>query len=155
MEKNERARHSYSEELKRGIVDEIESGLVSVRDAANAARTGVTQVQKWLEEYGRFKPKRDIVEVVMKSEKDKIAELEKALAEAHLKIRVYDELMHQAKKRYKIDIKKNFGTQLPGSSAEDELESTILPGSAERLNAREMRTTSAGSGGAKRRAKKR
>ena len=38
--------------------------------------TSVTMVQKWLEEYGRFKPKRDVVEVVMKSEQDKIAALE-------------------------------------------------------------------------------
>ena len=95
----ERALHRYSEELKRRIVEEIESGCVSVRDAARETRAGVTQVQKWLEEYGRFKPKRDVVEVVMKSEKDKIAELEKALAEAHLKIRVYDELISQANKR--------------------------------------------------------
>lgn len=47
-------------------------------------------MQQWLEEYGRFKLKR---EVVMKSEQDKIAALEKALADAHLKLRVYDELM--------------------------------------------------------------
>jgi transposase-like protein len=150
----ERARHSYSEELKRSIVEEIEGGRLSLRDAASAAHTGVTQVQKWLDEYGRFKPKRDIVEVVMKSEKDKISELEKALAEAHLKIRVYDELMNQAKKRYKIDIKKNFGTQLPESSVEDEVE-TSLAGSAGRLDVRETRTTNARNGASKRRARKR
>lgn len=149
----ERARHSYSEELKRGIVEEIESGRLSLRDAAQAACTGLTQVQKWLDEYGRFKPKRDIVEVVMKSEKDKIAELEKALAEAHLKIRVYDELMNQAKKRYKIDIKKNFGTPPSESSAEDG--EVLLERSAESLDERETRTTSVRSGGSKRRGKKR
>jgi len=151
----ERARHSYSEELKRGIVEEIESGQLSVRDAASAARTGVTQVQKWLDEYGRFKPKRDIVEVVMKSEKDKLAELEKALAEAHLKIRVYDELINQANKRYKTDIKKNFGTQPPGSSTEDAGEAATLRGSAGRLDARETRTTNAGNGAVKQRARRR
>ena len=150
----ERARHSYSEELKRGIVEEIESGQLSLREAASAARTGVAQVQKWLDEYGRFKPKRDIIEVVMKSEKDKIAELEKALAEAHLKIRVYDELMNQAKKRYKIDIKKNFGMGPSESSLEDE-EETRLSGSVEHLEGHETRTTSVRRGGSKRRARKR
>lgn len=114
----ERALHRYSEELKRGMVEEIESGRMSIRDAAVETQAGVTQVQKWLEEYGRFKPKRDVVEVVMKSEKDKISELEKALAEAHLKIRVYDELISQASKRYKTDLKKNFGMPPPGRSAE-------------------------------------
>ena len=62
MGQEERVRHSYSEELKRGIVEEIESGQLSLRDAASAARTGINQVQKWLDEYGRFKPKRDIVQ---------------------------------------------------------------------------------------------
>jgi len=42
----------------------------------------------------------------MQSEQDKIAALEKALAEAHRKRRVYDELIIQANQRYKTDIKK-------------------------------------------------
>jgi transposase-like protein len=128
----ERVRYSFSEELKRGLVEEIEGGRLSIRDAASEVGTGVTQVQKWLEEYGRFKPKRDIVEVVMKSEKDKIAELEKALAEAHLKVRVYDELITQANKKYKTDIKKNFGTLQHDGSVMLE-EAVTLPRSAESL----------------------
>jgi transposase-like protein len=141
----ERARHSYSEDVKRQLVEEIESGRMSIREAASEARAGVTQVQKWLEEYGRFKPKRDIVEVVMKREKDKITELEKALAEAHLKIRVYDELINQANKKYKTDIKKNFGTERSESSVEEDGEKKSAK-SARYLNAPGTRTTSAGSG---------
>ena len=104
----ERAQHRYSK-LKQRLVEEIERGHLSLREAARDARTSVTMIQKWLEEYGRFKPKRDIVEVVMKSEQDQIAALEKALADAHLKLRVYDELITQANKRYKTDLKKAFG----------------------------------------------
>ncbi len=40
----------------------------------------IAQVEKWLEECCRFRPKMDVGEVVTKSEKGKIAELEKALA---------------------------------------------------------------------------
>jgi len=105
----ERAQHRYSAELKQRLVAEIEAGHLSLREAARDAQTTVTMIQKWLEEYGRFKPKRDVVEVVMKSEQDKIAALEKALADAHLKLVVYDELIRQANKRYKTDLKKNFG----------------------------------------------
>jgi transposase-like protein len=141
----ERARHSYSEDVKRQLVEEIESGRMSIREASSEARTGVTQVQKWLEEYGRFKPKRDIVEVVMKSEKDKIAELEKALAEAHLKIRVYDELINQANKKYKMDIKKNFGTELSERSVEEEGGMKSAK-SARYLNGHETPTTNVRSG---------
>ena len=102
----ERVYHRYSAELKQRLVEEIEQGQLSGREAARDAQTSVTMVLQWLEEYGRFKPKRDVVEVVMKSEQDKIAALEQALAEAHLKLRVYDELINQANQRFKTDIKK-------------------------------------------------
>lgn len=150
----DRAMHRYSEELKRGIVEEIEGGQLSIRDAARDTRAGVTQIQKWIEEYGRFKPKRDVVEVVMKSEKDKIAELEKALAEAHLKIRVYDELITQANKRYKTDIKKNFGTPQPGSSVQ-ERPGVKLERSARSLDTQETLTTNGESGAGERPARRR
>lgn len=98
--------HQVSPELKQRLVDDIEAGHLSLREAASDARVSVTMVRRWLEEFGRFKPKRDVVEVVMRSEQDTIAALEKALADAHLKLRVYEELITQANKRYKTDIKK-------------------------------------------------
>ena len=104
-----RVHHRYSAELKQRLVEDIEAGQLSLREAARDAQTTVTMVQKWMEEYGRYQPKRDIVEVVMKSEQDQIAALKQALADAHLKLIVYDELITQANKRYKTDLKKNFG----------------------------------------------
>jgi transposase-like protein len=112
-----RSFHHYSPELKQRIVDELEAGRLTLREAAQDARTTINMVRVWLEEYGRYKPKRDIVEVVMRSEEERIAALEKALAEAHLKLQVYDELITQANKRFKTDIKKNFGTTRPTPSA--------------------------------------
>jgi hypothetical protein len=91
---------------------------LTLREAAQDARTTINMVRVWLEEYGRYKPKRDIVEVVMRSEEERIAALEKALAEAHLKLQVYDELITQANKRFKTDIKKNFGTTRPMPSVD-------------------------------------
>ena len=75
----------------------------------------------------------------MKSEQDKIAALEKALADAHLKLRVYDELITQANKRYKTDLKKNFG--MP-SLAPTEPAGIALPRSAPSSGGRATRTTS-------------
>lgn len=144
----ERAQHRYSNELKQRLVEEIERGHLSVREAARDARTSVTMIQKWLEEYGRFKPKRDIVEVVMKSEQDQIAALEKALAEAHLKLRVYDELIAQANKRFKTDIKKNFGMSPLGPAAVDATASAS-GSSAARSGGRGTRTTSVATGGSR------
>lgn len=102
---------NYSEELKREIVEELERGEVSLREAAERSHTTVTRVKQWIEEYGKYKPKRDIVEVVMKREEERIATLEKALAEAHLKIRVQEEILLLASKKYRVDLKKTFGEQ--------------------------------------------
>ena len=104
-----RVRHQYSEELQRHVVSEIESGKLSITDAAKDYRVSKASVKNWLSLHGKFRPKRSIVEFVMKSEKEKIAELEKALSEAHLKLRIYDEILNQAGKKYKTDLKKSFG----------------------------------------------
>lgn len=133
--------HHYSPELKQRLVDELEAGQLTLREAAQDARTTVAMVRTWLEEYGRYKPKRDIVEVVMRSEQERIAALEKALAEAHVKLLVYDELITQANKRFKTDIKKNFGTPRPTPSAAGE-PAPPSPRSAGRSTARATPTTS-------------
>lgn len=143
-----RMQHQYSAELKRRLVEEIEAGHVSIRDAARDAQTTVTLVHQWLAEYGRFKPKRDIVEVVMKSEQDQIAALKQALADAHLKLAVYDELITQANKRYKTDLKKSFGMTPSTPSAPDKGTAASTP-SAASSSARVTPTTN-GSAGASR-----
>ena len=136
-----RAFHQYSQELKERLVAEVEAGQLSLREAARDAQTSVPMLQKWLDEYGRFKPKRDIVEVVMKSEQARIAALESALAEAHVTLQVYEELITQANKAYKTDLKKNFGTPRPARSAPGG-QGRASPSSAGRSGARAMPSTS-------------
>jgi transposase-like protein len=113
----ERSRRQFSPELKQRIVEELEAGHLSVREAARTVQTSAAMVHHWLEEFGRYRPKRNVVEVVMKSEQDRIAALEKALAEAHLTLQVYDELITQANRLYKTDLKKSFGTAPRGPVA--------------------------------------
>lgn len=136
----ERALHRYSPELKQRLVAEIEAGHLSLREAARDAQTSVTMIQKWVEEYGRYQPKRDVVEVVMKSEQDQIAALKQALADAHLKLVVYDELIVQANKHFKTDLKKNFGMAPSTPSATRGATSPLAP-SAASSRARATRTT--------------
>lgn len=102
-------RKTYSEEFKEAVVHEIESGNLSRIEASREYGVTRSNIKHWLNEYGRFRPERNVLEVVMKSEKERIAELEKALADAHMKIRVYDKIIEQAGKEYKADLKKNFG----------------------------------------------
>lgn len=106
------SRNVFQDSLKRSIVAEIEEGRMSIVDASREYRISKSMIGLWLREYGKYRPKKDIVEIVMKSEKDRIAELEKALADATLKTRIYEELIKEADKAYKIDIKKTFGTGL-------------------------------------------
>ena len=110
MKQDEEIRR-FSEPLRKRIVEEIESGSVSIAEAARRYGTNKSTVKNWLEEYGAFRPRRSIVEVVMSDEKAKIEELQKALAEAHMKLRIYDKMIEFAGKKYKTDIKKTFGTQ--------------------------------------------
>ena len=117
------AKRRYEEPLKRSIVSEIESGRMSIADAAREYGVGKSRLFLWLKEYGTYRPKREVIEVVMKSEKERIAELEKALADATLKARVYEELINQANKALKVDIKKTFGTGLSELSEEGAKES--------------------------------
>lgn len=107
-------RKVFEESLRRCVVKEIESGEVSLADAARRYGVTKTSLHLWLQEYGQFRPKREVVEVVMKSEEEKIRELEKALSEAHLKIRAYEELLKIAEKAYGGDVKKNTGTKSSG-----------------------------------------
>jgi transposase-like protein len=143
-----RMQHRYSAELKQRLVEEIEAGHLSIREAARDAQTTVTLMHQWLEEYGRFKPKRDIVEVVMKSEQDQIAALKQALADAHLKLLVYDELITQANKRYKTDLKKSFG-MAPSAPSGDATASSASAPSVAPSGGRATPTTSATTGGAR------
>lgn len=148
-----RTRHVYTAELKQRLVEEIEQGRLSLREAARDVQATVPMVHKWLEEYGRFKPKRDVVEVVMKSEQDRIAALEAALAEAHLQLRVYNELITQANKHFKTDLKKSFGTSPRAPSVAVPSGPTSRP-SAARSGAPATRTTSASAAAARRTARK-
>lgn len=111
-------RKSYDEVLKRSIVAEIEQGQMSIADASEEYGIAKSLIGLWLREIGTYRPKKNVIEVVMKSEKERIAELEKALADSHLKVRVYEELINHASKALKVDIKKNFGTGLSESSKE-------------------------------------
>jgi transposase len=111
MDRNERARRSYSPEVKRAMVEEIESGQLSIREAAVRGHTSVNQIRLWIDEFGKYKPRRDIVEVVMKSEEDRIRELEKALADSTLKNVMLEKIVELASKKYKTDLKKSIGWQ--------------------------------------------
>lgn len=100
-----------SEELRRRIVQEIESGSIGQTEASRVYGINRTAIGKWLKSYGKLSHHRQIVEVVMKDEKEKIEELQRALADAHLKLRIYEKVIDLASEDVGMDLKKNFSTK--------------------------------------------
>ena len=109
-------RKIYSESVKKYAVSRLESGEVSLTEVAVEVGATKNTVWKWSRDYGRFRSEPQIVEVVMSTKQEEIDELKKALAESHLKNVFYEELIKQAGKHYKTDLKKTFGTSPSESS---------------------------------------
>ena len=98
----------YSEALKLQVVKELDEGCLTVREAMEfydipCRRT----VNRWRQQHGKDRTKTRIVRVMMKSEQQRIRELEKALSDkelANIKLRAQLEAIEE---RYGEDIKKN------------------------------------------------
>jgi len=107
----------YSAAFKQKVVQEIESGQLSLAEARRIYDiSGTHTIQRWLRKYGKSHLLPKIIRVAMKDEKDRIKELERekralesALANAHLKIVSLEALIESAEEHYALDFKKNFG----------------------------------------------
>jgi transposase-like protein len=106
----------FDESVKRYAVSQLETGRYSLSDVAREVGACKQSVWKWVKEYGRYRPQPPVVEVIMSSAKEEIERLKQALADSHLKNVFYEELIKQAGKHYKTDLKKTFGTSPSESS---------------------------------------
>lgn len=114
--RGERLIRRYSESLKRKVVEEISSGALSVREAliyydVPHQRT----INRWQQKYGENRLRTRIVRIAMKSEAERIRELESALAESTLKLRfaeakvdAYEEMVPGIKKKLSAEQLKQF-----------------------------------------------
>ncbi len=98
--------YNISDELKRRIVEEIESGEVGQCESARIYGISRATIQKWLKTHGKLPHRKEVVEIVMKDEREKIEQLQQALADAELKARLYEKLLELASAEYKTDLKK-------------------------------------------------
>lgn len=101
----------YSPVLKHKIVQEIESGTLSVREAMRMydikhRRT----IDKWVRDLGNSRGPIQLVRVMMKSEKERIDDLEKALADAKLKEMLQEKMLELYAKEVP-DLKKRLSTK--------------------------------------------
>ena len=107
---------AVDERVKINIVREIESGKISQSAAAREYGFSRTVVQKWVRQYGMLRTRTKLIRVVMADEKEKIQELQSALGDAHLKLKLYEKMLELASKECGMDIKKKFATKVSESS---------------------------------------
>jgi transposase-like protein len=107
----------YSLAFQQKVVNEIESGKISIEDARRLYDIrGHETIQKWIRKFGKNHLLSKVVRIEMKDEKDRVKELEKrirqlesALADEHIKNAVLESLVEIARDKYGLDLKKKSG----------------------------------------------
>jgi transposase len=102
----EKTRRVYSAPLKLHVVSEIENGSLSLSEASRRYSIPITTIQQWLSVHGKKISRLRVIEVTMKDQDDKIRELQKALSDAHLKLRIYEKMIEFAQDEEGLEIKK-------------------------------------------------
>lgn len=121
METKQRQRiiNRYSLAFKQKVVKEIESGKLTISGAREVYDIGGSGIiQYWIRKFGKLELLNKVVRIEMKDEVSKLRQLEKekkelesALAQAHLKLLVYESLIEVAGEHYGVDLKKSFAQQ--------------------------------------------
>lgn len=115
----------FSEQVKRALVKDIESGKCSVSQACKELSVSMTSVYRWIGKYSRYLQNNKRLVVEDKSEayqteqlRKKILELEAALGRKQLELDLIYKVVELASEEYKTDIKKSFlKTALSGSGS--------------------------------------
>ncbi len=103
--------------FKMKIIDEIENGILTKREACKLYQVKESTLYSWLEKYGineRIDKKVIIMtreeesELVLLRRENKL--LRRSLEDAQLRSLAYECLVDEASKFTKIDLKKNFGS---------------------------------------------
>lgn len=101
----------YSEGLKRHIVEEIESDKMTAREASKVYGIGASRtVLRWVHKYGKLNYATRVIRIGMKSEAERIRDLEEALADEKLARRVMQAQL-ESYEHYVPDLKKRLSTK--------------------------------------------
>ena len=107
----------YSEEFKRSLVREFESGKFSVPQLEKLHGVTNASIYRWIYKYSNFNERGFRVVEMKKSSSSKVKDLEKRVKELEqmvgrkqIMIDYLETMMEVAKEELNIDIKKNYGT---------------------------------------------
>lgn len=115
MEPNPRFIKRYSLAFKQKVIEEIESGKLTIPGARKLYDIGgVSTIPKWIKKLGKLHLLNKVIRIELKDEVSRVTQLEKekrelesALAQAHLKLIAYESLIDIAREDLGIDLKKN------------------------------------------------
>jgi transposase-like protein len=115
--RNIRKKRNYSEEFRKEIVKDFESGKWSVLQLEKLHGVSNSNIYNWIYKYSNFNEKgfrivemKDSSTQKMKELQARIKELEGAVGRKQIKIDYLEKMMDVAKEQLDIDIKKNFST---------------------------------------------
>ena len=116
-------KRKFSEEFKRNLVKEFESGYRSVLQLELHYGVSFRLIYNWIYKYSSYNEKNfRIVEIKdsqthrLKELEEKVKELERAVGQKQIMIDYLEKMIDLANESYSIDIKKNSNTLHSGGS---------------------------------------
>lgn len=115
MRTREKTVYKYSSGFKQKVVSEIECGQITVEQARKIYNIGGgSTITRWIKKLGKNHLLAKVVRIEMTGEIDQLkklekekAELERALAQAHLKILSLETIIESAEEELGIELKKS------------------------------------------------
>ena len=111
--------YRYSECFKEKVIQEVSQGSSISEVCRRYDIKNMSIVSKWIKKYGRHELLNTVIRVKMRSEDDKIKQLEAevrqlkiSLADAVLAKELLETLVDVVDEHYQTDVKKNFGQKL-------------------------------------------
>ncbi|MEG9329245.1 transposase [Salinimicrobium catena] len=112
-----RKSRQYSEEFKKQIVADYESGEFSVAQLERLHGVSDQSIYNWIYKFSTFNEKgfrvvemKDSSDKKMKEMEARIKELEAALGRKQIQVEYFEKMIELAKSELDIDIKKNYST---------------------------------------------
>lgn len=110
-------RRRFSEDFKRSIVHEFESGNFTVLQLSRLHNIDFQSIYNWIRKYSITEQPESIIVEMKKSSSQKLKEFEKQVKELQqmlgkkqIQIDYLEQIIEKSNQHYKTDLKKNFNT---------------------------------------------
>ena len=108
-----RVSRTFSKELKKRLVEDIELKKLSIRDVINLYKVTETSVRRWINEYSIHKDRRTRMVVESESTEyktgrlfDRISDLERALGKKQMEVEFLNKVVEICSEELGYDVKK-------------------------------------------------